>query len=324
MKRYRHDEWGWVMTATDATVAIYWDFENVHACLLDAAGGENTYRNTARYKPQDVVVDIARVADYAATLGRVVMHRAYANWQYFARYKDDLQAHAIDTVQLFPLSGTKNGADIRLALDAAEDLRDHPHITHVVVVGSDSDYTALAQRCRTYGRQFVGVTAAHAARGYLHACDAYRSYHDLPASSRFVPPPILPPAVVAGVRRDGATLEDVAAVVVAAVRRAAADNGEPWALKAAVRPMVKRLDPAFDETLFGFASFSDLVSALGEQIAERSGRFDHELAVRADLASHGLPGSVPEPRPECELGAEPAIADRQDPVDPSTGWENAA
>jgi hypothetical protein len=300
------------MAGTDAAVAIYWDFENVHACLLDDAGGENTYRNTARYKPQDVVVDIARVVEYAATLGRVVVHRAYANWQYFSKYKDDLQSHAIDTVQLFPLTGAKNGADIRLALDAAEDLRGHRHITHVIVVASDSDYTALAQQCRTYGRQFIGVGTARTARGYTSACDEFRRYHEIPASAPGAGQPVRPvvslPAVHIVPARDGtATLEDVAGLVVAAVRRLAADSAEPWALKAAVRPMVKRLDPAFEESAFGFATFSDLVAALGGWIAERSGRFDHELAVRADLPAPGLPGTEPEP-------ATPP--DWQDPVDP--------
>jgi uncharacterized LabA/DUF88 family protein len=296
------------MTGTDAAVAVYWDFENVHACLLDEAGGENTYRSTARYKPQDVVVDIARVVEYAATLGRVVAHRAYANWQYFAKYKDDLQTHAIDTVQLFPLtSSAKNGADIRLSLDAAEDLRHYPHITHVVVVSSDSDFTALAQRCRTYGRQFVGVGTARTARGYLHACDEFRRYHEIGASARFVPPGISLPAESAMPTDGTATLEDAARLVVAAVRRIAAESGELWVRKAAVLPMVKRLDPAFDVSALGLTAFSDLVVALGSRIVERGGKSDHELAVRADL-----PGS------ESESATPSDLPDPRGPIDPSS------
>jgi hypothetical protein len=316
------------MAGTDSAVAIYWDFENVHACLLDAAGGgESTYHKTG-HKPQAVVVDIARVVEYAATLGRVVVHRAYANWQFFANYRHDLQAHAIDTVQLFPLTVSKNGADIRLAIDAVEDLHAHPHITDVVVVASDSDYTALAQRCRTRGRRFVGVTAAHTARGYLHACDEVRRYHDLPASSGFVPPLMLAQAAVTRVKRDATTLEDAAALVVEAITRLAGGSGEPWVLKARVRPMVKRLDPDFDESSLGFTSFSVLVDALGGRIAERHGISDHELAVRADLAAPdlaapGLPGAAPEAavpsgwlNPVVPLDPPaPAVADRPDTAD---------
>jgi uncharacterized LabA/DUF88 family protein len=176
------------MAETDAAVAIYWDFENVHACLIDDQAGEQTYRTTARYRSQDVVIDVARVVEYAAGFGRVAVHRAYANWQFFGKYAGHLQAHAIDLVQLFPLTSTKNGADIRLALDVVDDLRLHPQITHVVVVGSDSDYTALAQRCRTYGTHFVGVGTAKTAPSYPAACDEFRRYHELPPTpTKWVP-----------------------------------------------------------------------------------------------------------------------------------------
>src|ERR1700733_8636669 len=165
------------MAETDAAVAIYWDFENVHACLIDDQGGEQTYRTTAKYRSQEVVVDVARVVQYAAALGRVAVHRAYANWQFFGKYAGHLQAHAIDLVQLFPLTSAKNGADIRLALDVVDDLRLHPQITHVVVVGSDSDYTALAQRCRTYGIRFVGVGTAKTRSGYPAAGHEFARHH---------------------------------------------------------------------------------------------------------------------------------------------------
>jgi len=77
-------------TDLDAGVAIYWDFENVHACVLDELRGEGTYR-PGRFRPQEPVVDIDSVVEYAATVGRIVVHRAYGNWQYFGRYRDELQ-----------------------------------------------------------------------------------------------------------------------------------------------------------------------------------------------------------------------------------------
>jgi hypothetical protein len=166
---------------TDRAVGIYWDFENVHACLVDDANGAGTYRSSAGLSVQEPVVDIARVVEFAATLGRIAVHRAYANWQYLIKYQDKLQAHAIDLVQLFPLAETANGAEIRLVLDVAEDLERQPQLTHVVVVGADSDYTALAQRCRAYGRSFTGIaTARRVPSGYPSACDEFRRYQDLP------------------------------------------------------------------------------------------------------------------------------------------------
>ena len=268
------------MAGTDAAVAIYWDFENVHACLIDDADGDGAYRAT-RFKPQEPVLDIDPVTEYAATFGRVVVHRAYANWQYFGRYRDELQAHAIDLVQLFPLAGSKNGADIRLVLDVVEDMLHHPHLTHVIVVASDSDYTSLAQRCRKHGLYFLGVGTERTAGSYRFACDEFRRFRDLAGASSAA----RDAEASAAADREVAPLEEAAELVVKAIRRLAAGSGESWVRKAGVRPLVKRLDPTFDESGFGYPSFTELLKALDAAgyIRERPGEHDHELAARIDV-----------------------------------------
>jgi hypothetical protein len=275
------------MAGTDAAVAIYWDFENVHACLVDDANGDGAYR-ASRFKVQEPIVDIDPITEYAATFGRVVVHRAYANWQYFGRYRDELQAHAIDLAQLFPLAGSKNGADIRLVLDVAEDLQHHPHLTHVIVVASDSDYTPLAQRCRKHGRYFHGVGTERTASSYRFACDEFRRYRDLAGGS----PAGQAAQAPADTAREVVPLEDAGDLVVRAIRRLAAGNGESWVRKAGVRPLVKRLDPTFDESGFGYPTFTELLRALDAAgyIGERPGEHDHEVAVRADLERGGADG----------------------------------
>src|ERR1700761_5262968 len=264
------------MADSDSAVAIYWDFENVHASLMDDTGGAGSYR-ASWFRPQEPIVDIDPVVEYAATFGRIVVHRAYCNWQYYGRYRDELQAHAVDLIQLFPLTGSKNGADIRLVLDVADDLQRHPHLTHIVIVASDSDYTSLAQRCRRQGKFFVGVGTIRTASSYKFACDEFRFYRDLAAASAS------PAAETEQAAQELAPLEDAADLVVKAVRMLAAGRGESWALKAEVRPLVKRLDPAFDERNFGFATFTELLRALDGRIVERPGEYDHELAVQTDV-----------------------------------------
>ena len=277
------------MVGADAAVAIYWDFENVHACMVDDADGDGAYRST-RFKPQEPVVDIDPVMEYAATFGRVVVHRAYANWQYFGRYRDELQAHAIDLVQMFPLAGSKNGADIRLVLDVVEDMQHHPHLTHVLVVASDSDYTSLAQRCRKHGLYFLGVGTERTAGSYQFACDEFRRYRDIAGASAAARPAQLS----ASTGREVAPLEDAADLVVRAIRRLAAGSGESWVRKAGVRPLVKRLDPTFDESGFGFPTFTELLKALDAAgyVAERAGEHDHELTVRAEMERPALDGTA--------------------------------
>lgn len=165
-------------------VALYWDFENLHASLWETRQGEPYARNDNRFKVQEPLVDVQAVVDMAAALGPIAIHRAYCNWQYFGRYRDLLLQNAVDLVQLFPPGGTaKNGADIRLALDAMEDVGRFAHLGTVVIVGGDSDFMPLAQKLRAAGRKVVGVGDRKSTGRYWAAsCNDFRFYESLPPS----------------------------------------------------------------------------------------------------------------------------------------------
>ena len=65
---------------SESVVGLYWDFENVHASLHEAANGPNTYARL-RFRPQEALVNIKAVMDYASTIGVIAINKAYANWQ---------------------------------------------------------------------------------------------------------------------------------------------------------------------------------------------------------------------------------------------------
>lgn len=171
----------------DRSVALYWDFENLHAGLYEAVHGDGAYggKSDNRFKVQEPLADVQAVVDFAASFGPLAINRAYCNWQYFARYRDVLMQNAMELVQLFPPGGSaKNGADIRLCLDAMEDLARFPHIGTVVVVGGDSDFTALSQKIRAAGRVLVGVGTQKATnRHWAASCHHFRYYDSLPGSA---------------------------------------------------------------------------------------------------------------------------------------------
>src|SRR5689334_7487330 len=133
-------------------VAVYWDFENIHASLLDTRKGSGTYK-ASRYTPQDPLVDVESLMEFVASLGAVAINRAYGNWQWFARYREVLLHNAVELIQLFPPgSSAKNGADIKLCLDATEDIIRFPHIATIVIVGGDSDFLPVAQKIKATGK----------------------------------------------------------------------------------------------------------------------------------------------------------------------------
>lgn len=131
-------------------------------------------------------VNIGAILDYASSFGPIVVSRAYADWsqRVNAGYRRQLVDRAIDLTQMFPLSATKNGADIRLAIDVVEDLFRLDDVTHVVLVAGDSDYVALAQRVKRLGRTIVAVGVSGAtSRALPAACNDFSLYDDLPGFS---------------------------------------------------------------------------------------------------------------------------------------------
>ena len=172
------------------SVALYWDFENLHASLSEARLGEGSYNKPdGRFKAQEPLIDVQAVIELAASLGPLAINRAYCNWQFFGRYREALMQGSVELIQLFPPGASaKNGADIRLCLDALEDLGRFDHIGTVVIVGGDSDFMPLAQKIKAAGRTLIGVgdrksTTAHWAK----SCHAFHYYENLVETSLTLP-----------------------------------------------------------------------------------------------------------------------------------------
>jgi uncharacterized protein (TIGR00288 family) len=168
-------------TTTDRSVALYWDFENLHASLCEEKDPGSYGRPDNRFKPQEPLVDIQAVVELASSFGPIAINRAYCNWQFFGRYRDALLQNAMELVQLFPPGeGAKNGADIKLCLDAMEDIGRFPHIRTVVIVGGDSDFVPVSQKIKAAGRTLIGVGARRSTnRHWASSCHEFRYYESL-------------------------------------------------------------------------------------------------------------------------------------------------
>lgn len=180
----------------DPRVAVYLDFDNIVMSWYDRVHGRHAFSRDRQRIAADptepeiadrlarATVDFGAIIDHATSFGSLMLTRAYADWSapINADYRAQLVARAVDLVQLFPAAAyAKNGADIRLAVDAVEDMFRIPALTHVVIVGGDSDYVPLAQRCRRLGRYVVGLgVAGSTAKSLAAACDQFDSYETLP------------------------------------------------------------------------------------------------------------------------------------------------
>lgn len=173
---------------SDSAVAVYLDFDNIVISRYDQVHGKQAFWKARdagfdEAKLQQAEIDVHAILDYASSFGRLALTRAYADWSmpFNVRYKKQLVDRAIDLVQLFPASGSKNGADIRLAVDALEDMGRMPQVGTVVLAAGDSDYIPLAQRLKRMGRYVVAVGVAGAtSRSLAAACDELLTYDNLP------------------------------------------------------------------------------------------------------------------------------------------------
>jgi hypothetical protein len=291
-------------------VAVYLDFDNMVISRYDNLHGNNSWRNdNARdHRPgggdatdtrlADAMVDVGAIIDYASSFGTVALTRAYADWSVPANaaYRNQLVDRAVDLVQLFATSGTKNGADIRLSIDAVHDLVDHADLTHVVIVAGDSDYIALAQRCRRMGRFVVGIgVTGSTSRALVAACDEFSDYGDLPGVRAIVPPkktevvaaPVAaatkapakkapakkaaaakkaaPPAVKTLTKAEKAA-ERATELLVRAIRVAMVKSDDGWVHLSALKNQMLRMDSTFKEKSLGYSSFRAFLEARGDAV----------------------------------------------------------
>lgn len=270
-----------------ARVAVYLDFDNIVLSRYDQVHGRNSFQ---RDKPKGLdavkltraIVDVGAVLDFASSFGTLVLTRAYADWSadINAGYRGQLVGRAVDLVQLFPAAAYgKNAADIRLAVDAVEDMFRLPDLTHVVIVAGDSDYIPLAQRCKRLGRYVVGIgVAGSSSKSLAAACDEFVIYDALPG----VPAITAVPAEAPRKRAAAAEAEpteaaeaaeptepteaetpDPQAAATALLKRALQigleRDDDEWLHNSTVKAQMKRMDPSFSEKSLGFKSFSDFL-----------------------------------------------------------------
>jgi hypothetical protein len=291
-------------------VAVYIDFDNIVISRYDQLHGRGQFQRdkvrafdrAGRSADPDIAdrltratVDVGAVIDFASSFGTLVLTRAYADWSapVNAGYRGQLVSRAVDLVQLFPTAAyAKNGADIRLAVDAVEDMFRLPDLTHMMIVAGDSDYIALAQRCRRLGRYVVAVgVAGSTSRALAAACDELVTYDALPgimpagasrqpagrtngAPAEHEESGSVPPArgsrrarrpAAAATDESDADSEDPQEIATRLLERALRLGQEKddadWLHSSAVKSQMRRMDPSFSERALGYRSFSEFVKS---------------------------------------------------------------
>jgi uncharacterized LabA/DUF88 family protein len=263
------------MTEPDTRVAVYLDFDNIVISRYDQVNGRNSFqKDKAKGLESDkltkATVDVAAILDFASSFGTLVLTRAYADWSadVNAGYREQLVGRAVDLEQLFPTAAySKNGADIRLAVDAVEDMFRLPDLTHVVIVAGDSDYIPLAQRCKRLGRYVVGIgVAGSSSRMLAAACDEFVVYDALPGIPTLAPEPEPKQQRRTRKKEEPDPQAQATALLTRALQIGLEKDDVEWLHNSAVKGQMKRMDPSFSEKSLGFKSFSDFLRSRSDVV----------------------------------------------------------
>jgi uncharacterized protein (TIGR00288 family) len=228
-------------------LALFIDFENLAIGARDRGGD----------------IDMAVIMDALSERGRVVIRRAYADWNLFSDHRTGLMSERIEMIEIPQRTGIvrKNAADIKLAVDALEFAFEREFITTFVIASGDSDFTPLVLKLRELNKRVVGIGVEGSTSELLPgACDEFLFYERLlgPGSAR--------PAT-GGRGKKGADegdvndLTEISRRVTQTLSGLQRSTGGP-VLSSMIKRVLVRKDPTFSEGDYGFRAWGELMRHL--------------------------------------------------------------
>ena len=146
-------------TKKEHRIALFLDFENLVTNTGFSAGS----------------FDLQPAMDRLLERGKVVFRRAYCDWSRFKEAKGNLHEFGVELIDVPPSTRSgKNGADMRLVIDALELCYAREHIDTFAIASGDSDFCPLAYKLRENGRQLIGLAVKEATSPlFVKACDEF-------------------------------------------------------------------------------------------------------------------------------------------------------
>lgn len=226
-------------TDAERNLAVFIDLENL------ALGVRN---------PKTDVFDIEKVLERLLDKGKLIVKKAYADWSRFPAYTGPFHEAAIELIEIPRRSMTgKNSADIRLVVDAMDLAWSKTHIDTFAIVSGDSDFSPLVSKLKENGKRVIGLGMRDSTSELLRDnCDEFIYYEDLERQG--------------GVRQAVTELDvsiperkrEAFALLLDACAALRRENHE-MLYGSMIKETMKRKNPSFDESYYGYRSFTDLL-----------------------------------------------------------------
>ena len=257
-------------------MAVFCDFENVALGVRDAKYAD---------------FDIGKVLQRLLLKGSIVVKKAYCDWERYRDFRKDMHEAAFELIEIphVRMSG-KNSADIRMVVDALDLCYTKSHVDTFVIISGDSDFSPLVSKLRENNKTVIGVGVKQSSSDLLISnCDEFIYYDDLvrekskrparrkaPASSTSAASAAAPAAADAA-RAPAADIDkkqEALDLVIETLEALFTERGageKIWG--SMVKQALKRRKPGFNESYYGFRSFSKL---LEEAAARRLLALEHD------------------------------------------------
>jgi len=230
-----------MVSESERRIALFIDFENLVT---------NTGISPATF-------DLQPAMDRLLERGKVVFRRAYCDWSRFREAPRRLHDFGVELIDVPPSTRAgKNGADMRLVIDALELCYAREHIDTFAIASGDSDFCPLAYKLRENNRVVIGLGVKEATSPlFVKACDEF-VYLKPPAAAKAVsrresrPKPSGPAAP--------REIPAIAQEVVASLLSRATGPLNPSLIK----ETIVRKEPDFDEREAGFSTFSRMLQEM--------------------------------------------------------------
>ncbi|MEZ4650565.1 MAG: NYN domain-containing protein [Candidatus Eisenbacteria bacterium] len=230
----------------EARIALFIDFENI---ALGMKGGKKK------------AFEMAWVLDRLLEKGRIIVKRAYADWTRYAEFRENLHESGIELIEIPKRSQAgKNSADVRLVVDALDLCYTKEHLDTFVIFSGDSDFSPLVSKLKENNKTTIGIGLTGSTSKLLaDNCDEFLYYEDLAPVKR------TSGSGKAGGRASKLSKEKQEAfeLLLDSIEALLRENREIlWS--SAIKDTIKRKRPSFNESAFGYRTFSELLEDAAE------------------------------------------------------------
>ncbi len=236
-------------------MAVFCDFENVALGVRDAKYAQ---------------FDIGRVLERLLLKGNIVVKKAYCDWDRYKEFKAAMHEAAFELIEIPHVRQSgKNSADIRMVVDALDLCYTKSHVDTFVIISGDSDFSPLVSKLRENNKTVIGVGVKNSSSDLLVAnCDEFIYYDDLVRAkaeqttkrTRRKPTPKTAAKAAKAAPEETDKAHEALDLVMETVEALFSERGEEEKIWGSmVKQALKRRMPGFNESYYGFRSFSKLL-----------------------------------------------------------------